>query len=112
MVMYIQVRCWHGRSQYIESSNPGGTADIKPDNILVNYGKGDVRFADVKLADCGNTVRVDSVFAKDRDLIGAPIWRSPEAQLGLGWGTSTDIWSLGAVVSASFPVRSRLHEAK
>ena len=86
--------------QDIESSNPGSTADIKPDNVLVNYGQGDIRFADVELADCGNTVRVDSVFAKDRDIIGAPIWRSPEAQLQIGWGTPTDIWSLGTMVIA------------
>ena len=81
-------------------------ADIKPDNVLVNYGQGDIRFADVELADCGNTVRVDSVFAKDCDLIGAPIWRSPEAQLQIGWGTPTDIWSLGTMVSAIIPLPS------
>ncbi|ESZ92264.1 serine/threonine protein kinase [Sclerotinia borealis F-4128] len=73
--------------------------DIKPDNVLVNYGQGDIRFADVELADCGSTVHVDSVFAKDRDIIGAPIWRSPEAQLQTGWGTPTDIWSFGTMIS-------------
>lgn len=72
--------------------------DIKPDNILVNYGQGDIRFTDVQLADCGNTVPADSAYAKDGDLIGAPIWRSPEAQLRIGWGTQTDIWSFGALV--------------
>jgi serine/threonine protein kinase len=55
--------------------------DIKPDNILVNYGYGDVWFIDVHLADFGSTVPVDSVYAKDSDLIGAPIWRSLEAHL-------------------------------
>lgn len=73
-------------------------ADIKPDNVLVNHGQ-HTRFADVELADCGNTVHVDSIFAKDRDIIGAPIWRSPEAQLQIGWGTPTDIWSFGTMVS-------------
>jgi serine/threonine protein kinase len=82
------------------SSNQSQTADIKPDNVLVNYGRGDTRFASIELADCGNTVRVDSAFANDRDIIGAPIWRSPEAQLQIGWGTPTDIWSLGAMASA------------
>ncbi|PTU25587.1 hypothetical protein P175DRAFT_0430052 [Aspergillus ochraceoroseus IBT 24754] len=72
--------------------------DIKPDNILVNYGQGDVRFTDVQLADCGSTVPADSAYAKDGDLIGAPIWRSPEAQLRIGWGTQTDIWSFGALL--------------
>ncbi|OOF90709.1 hypothetical protein ASPCADRAFT_400674 [Aspergillus carbonarius ITEM 5010] len=74
--------------------------DVKPDNVLVNYGSGDesVRFTDVQLADCGNTVPATSGHAKDGDLIGAPIWRSPEAQLGIGWSTSTDIWSFGAML--------------
>jgi serine/threonine protein kinase len=72
--------------------------DIKPDNILVNYGQGDVRFTDIQVADCGSTVSSDSAYAKDGDLIGAPIWRSPEAQLRIGWGTPTDIWSFGTLV--------------
>ena len=45
-------------------------------------------------------MRVGSSFAKDCDIIGAPIWRSPEAQLQVGWGTPTDIWSFGTVVRA------------
>ncbi|GIK04033.1 hypothetical protein Aspvir_008108 [Aspergillus viridinutans] len=72
--------------------------DIKPDNILVNYGQGDVRFTDVQVADCGSTVPSDSAYAKDGDLIGSPIWRSPEAQLRIGWGTPTDMWSFGALL--------------
>lgn len=59
--------------------------DVKPDNILVKYGLGDVRFTDVQLADCGNTLPADSAYAKDGDLIGAPTWRSPEGQLRIGW---------------------------
>ncbi|GAB1197174.1 hypothetical protein APSETT444_006465 [Aspergillus pseudonomiae] len=73
-------------------------ADIKPDNILVNYGRGTTRFKSVQLADCGSTVPADSAYAKDGDLIGAPIWRSPEAHLRLSWGTATDIWSFGATL--------------
>jgi serine/threonine protein kinase len=72
--------------------------DIKPDNILVNYGQGDVRFTDIQVADCGSTVSSDSAYAEDGDLIGAPIWRSPEAQLRIGWGTPTDIWSFGTLL--------------
>lgn len=72
--------------------------DIKPDNILVNYGQGDIRFTDVQFADCESTVPADSAYAKDGDLIGAPIWRSPEAHLRIPWGTQTDIWSFGAMV--------------
>lgn len=75
-------------------------SDIKPDNILVNYrtGPGSIRFTDVQLADYGCTVPATSRYAKDGDLIGAPLWRSPEAHLGIGWGTSSDIWSFGAMV--------------
>ncbi|KAE8146934.1 putative serine/threonine protein kinase [Aspergillus avenaceus] len=72
--------------------------DVKPDNILVNYGQGTTRFKDIQLADCGNTVPADSAYAKDGDLIGAPIWRSPEAHLRLHWGTATDIWSFGTML--------------
>ena len=74
--------------------------DIKPDNIFVNYGKGSTRFSEVQLGDCGNA----SFFTPDADpfeqryAIGAPIFRSPEAMLNLGWGPPTDIWSLGATV--------------
>ena len=59
--------------------------DVKPDNVLVNYGHGDIRFSDVKLGDCGSTVHRDSGHAKDGDVIRAPIFRSPEAQLRLPW---------------------------
>jgi hypothetical protein len=41
------------------------TTDIKPSNILVNYGSGENRFSDINLADCGGAVSVDSEFAKD-----------------------------------------------
>ncbi|KNG83245.1 hypothetical protein ANOM_009053 [Aspergillus nomiae NRRL 13137] len=86
-------------------------ADIKMDNILVNYAPGSQststqRFTDVQLADLESTVHVTSGFCKDRDEIGTPIWRSPEAQLGLQWGPPTDIWSFGTMViipSASLP---------
>ncbi|EFQ98610.1 serine/threonine protein kinase [Nannizzia gypsea CBS 118893] len=80
--------------------------DIKPDNVFVNYkskdnitdSDEDIRFTDVQLGDCGNTVPADSNYAKDCDMIGAPIWRSPEAQLQIGWGMPTDIWSFGAIL--------------
>jgi hypothetical protein len=69
--------------------------DVKLDNVLVNYGQDDVRFADVQLGDCGSTCHVDHKYAKGAALIGAPIWRSPEVMLRLpsGWNTATDIWS-------------------
>lgn len=45
-------------------------------------------------------VSEDSKFAREGHLIGASFTRSPEAQLTLQWGTSTDIWSFGNAVSA------------
>ncbi|KAM5507735.1 hypothetical protein McanMca71_001003 [Microsporum canis] len=71
--------------------------DIKPSNVLVNYGK-DARFKDVQLADFGSTVHVDSTYAQRGDPIGTPIFRSPEAHLQMKWGTSTNIWSFGALL--------------
>ena len=82
-----------------------GMADIKPDNILVNYNPlvefdpKSTRISTARLADLGNTVPNDSEYAKDGFPIGAPIFRSPEAALRLPWGCSTDIWSLGTTVS-------------
>jgi serine/threonine protein kinase len=56
------------------------------------------RFTDVQLADLESTVHITSRFCEDQDEIGTPIWRSPEAQLGLKWGPPTDIWSFGTMV--------------
>ncbi|KAL4984446.1 kinase-like domain-containing protein [Aspergillus falconensis] len=72
--------------------------DIKPSNVLVNYGQRNSRFTDVQLADFGSTVHVDSVHAQRGDPIGTPIFRSPEAHLQMRWGTETDIWSFGAML--------------
>lgn len=70
--------------------------DVKPDNILVNFGSSESRFSDIKLADCGDSTHVDAVV--EEHIIGATIFRSPEAMLNLIWGPATDIWSLGATV--------------
>ncbi|KMU88548.1 hypothetical protein CIHG_06348 [Coccidioides immitis H538.4] len=82
--------------------------DIKMDNVLVNYApssqnESGQRFTDVQLADLESTVHITSRFCKDRDEIGTPIWRSPEAQLGLQWGPPTDIWSFGTMVVIAYP---------
>ncbi|KAF4151201.1 hypothetical protein CNMCM6069_004353 [Aspergillus lentulus] len=73
--------------------------DIKPSNVLVKYDHGDIRFADVQLADFGSTVHMDSLHARRGDSIGTPIFRSPEAHLQMQWGPATDIWSFGAMAS-------------
>ncbi|KKZ61726.1 hypothetical protein EMCG_03755 [[Emmonsia] crescens] len=76
--------------------------DIKIDNVLVNYAAPPhsderQRFTDVQLVDLESTVHITSCFCENRDGIGTPIWRSPEAQMGLQWGPPTDIWSFGAI---------------
>jgi serine/threonine protein kinase len=59
------------------------SADIKPDNILVNYNPlvefdpKRTRISTARLADLGNTVLNDSEYARDGFPIGAPIFRSP-----------------------------------
>ncbi|PLB51615.1 kinase-like protein [Aspergillus steynii IBT 23096] len=75
--------------------------DIKPSNVLVNYQQGEsqLRFSTIQLSDFGTTVHKNSPYAENGDPIGTPIFRSPEAQLQLRWGTETDIWSFGAMVS-------------
>lgn len=76
-------------------------ADIKPSNILVNYGhEQHGRFKDVRVADFGSTISQDSSHAISGDPIGTPMFRSPEAHIQMKWGTSTDIWSFGATVGA------------
>ncbi|PLN81018.1 protein kinase-like protein [Aspergillus taichungensis] len=37
-------------------------------------------------------------YARNGDPIGTPIFRSPEAQLQIRWGTETDIWSFDAML--------------
>lgn len=43
----------------------------------------------------------DSSYAKGGELIGAPVWRSPEVFLNISWGPPTDIWSFGTMVNRS-----------
>lgn len=81
-------------------SNVKVDTDVKPDNVLINYGNDGTRFSRVALGDCGDVYRfnpnADSL--EDGHAISAAIFRSPEAQLNLRWGPPTDIWSLGATV--------------
>lgn len=80
---------------------PNKPTDIKPDNILVNYGTAPDRFSEVQLGDCGEAIIVDPKASpfEEGHVIGAAIFRSPEAMLNLRWRTPTDIWSFGATVS-------------
>ncbi|KAJ4388581.1 hypothetical protein N0V93_006039 [Gnomoniopsis smithogilvyi] len=72
--------------------------DVKLDNIFVNHSTDGSRFSNIKLGDCGGVVPEQSDFAKEGHLIGAVVNRSPEASLGVRWGTSTDIWSFGTCI--------------
>lgn len=71
---------------------------MKLDNVFVNYGRGDQRFSEVQLGDCGGVVAENSKFAREGHVIGAGFTRSPEVMLELPWGTSTDVWSFGNAV--------------
>ncbi|KAL8719657.1 MAG: hypothetical protein Q9225_003354 [Loekoesia sp. 1 TL-2023] len=73
--------------------------DIKPNNILVNYGSGSARFSEVQVGDCGDTCTIDpNADPLEGPIIGAAIFRSPEAMLNLRWRAPTDIWSFGATL--------------
>ncbi|KAK3178844.1 hypothetical protein OEA41_000981 [Lepraria neglecta] len=74
--------------------------DIKPNNVLVNYGGASARFSEVQLGDCGDAYRFKPKAdpLEEGHVIGAAIFRSPEAMLNLGWGPPTDIWSLGTTL--------------
>lgn len=74
--------------------------DIKPANIFVNYGNGSNRFSKVALGDCGDVYKLTLSGGplQGSHRCSTPIFRSPEVHLGLKWGASTDIWSLGTTV--------------
>jgi len=84
----------------VSVSNGGDGTDIKPDNVLVNYGDNSARFSEVQLGDCGDAYRFnpEAKPLEEGHVIGAAIFRSPEAMLNLRWGPPTDIWSLGTTV--------------
>ncbi len=86
------------------ATGPDSIIDIKPDNILVNYGPDSARFSEVQLGDCGDTCMVDpNADPLQGPVIGAAIFRSPEAMLNLRWKAPTDIWSFGATASWMLP---------
>ncbi|KAF1990065.1 putative serine/threonine protein kinase [Aulographum hederae CBS 113979] len=73
--------------------------DIKPRNVLVNYGAGTPNiFSDVKLADLGCVAHQDSKFARAGKMTGTSVFRAPEVHLGEPWGTPSDIWSFGVTI--------------
>ncbi|EDN05662.1 predicted protein [Histoplasma mississippiense (nom. inval.)] len=62
--------------------------DVKPDNIFINYSDNPKRISEVALGDFGDTCHVGPNPDPNEDghIIGAGIFRSPEAILNLRWG--------------------------
>lgn len=64
------------------------------------------RFSEVGLGECGDVFVIDlnadpkDLANEDGHVIGAAVFRSPEAMLNLKWGTATDIWSFDATNSS------------
>jgi len=83
-------------------------ADLKPENMLVESSQS----RRVKVIDFGS-----SCFAHEKvhTYIQSRYYRSPEIMLGLGYGTSIDMWSLGCILvelatgSPIFPAKNE-HE--
>ncbi len=106
-VLHNNKRAHTGQSQvtilvnYFYISTKGDDiTDIKPDNLLANFGSGKSQFGDIKLGDLGDSVSEDVSTNTGQHIISAPIYRAPEVMLNVPWTTAVDIWSLGATVSA------------
>ncbi|RMZ85263.1 hypothetical protein DV738_g379, partial [Chaetothyriales sp. CBS 135597] len=74
--------------------------DVKPNNILLDFDKDGTKVVEAKLSDCGDAWNIghDINPKGEGHIIGAAIFRSPEAMLQLRWATPTDIWSFGATL--------------
>lgn len=86
-------------SHALVSNADGHAIDIKPDNILYKASPSEPLGRVFKLADCGDSLHVPQGMETGSRVIGATIFRSPEAMLNINWGPATDIWSFGATVS-------------
>ena len=65
-------------------------ADIKPDNILVDFDG--VKIKSLKLIDFGSAKKV---IGRTSTLIGTPHYMAPEVILGDGYTFTIDFWSIG-----------------
>ncbi|EGC44178.1 serine/threonine protein kinase [Histoplasma capsulatum var. duboisii H88] len=86
--------------------------DVKPDNIFINYSDNPKIISEVALGDFGDTCHVGPNPDPNEDghIIGAGIFRSPEAMLNLRWGPPTDIWSFGATMNFFGPLPDKFTE--
>jgi serine/threonine protein kinase len=87
-------------------------ADVKPDNILVNWTcdrEGNKRVTDVALGDFDIAFKSEGGEPRQTPYaIGNAMWRSPEGQTGRGVTKASDIFSFGLVVS-ELCSSSRIH---
>lgn len=85
-------------------SNSCGLADIKSENVLIDYKTmrdSSVDIVRVCLIDTENALQVkDEHFMYDIDIVYR-FWRSPEAHTRRMIGKPTDIFSFGLIVSPS-----------
>ena len=86
--------------------------DIKPDNVVFSLDTKDSDEFDIsnlqlKLIDFGFATFTDPSYPSLTDMIGTPYFTAPEIILGLKYGTSCDIWSLGVltyfIISGEYP---------
>lgn len=87
-------------------------ADVKPDNISVNWTGaegGNKIVTDATLGDFGVAYKqVGATPLRSGVALGNFMWRSPEGQIGSGMTKASDIFSYGLVVSGPCSV-SRIH---
>jgi serine/threonine protein kinase len=78
------------------------SADIKPDNILVNWicdNEGKEIVTDVALDDFDIACKLEDGYAfQTPHAIGNVMWRSPEGQTGTGVTKASDVFSFGLTV--------------
>lgn len=65
--------------------------DIKSDNILIGID------GSVKLGDFGYAAQLTQEHEMRHSVVGTPSWMAPELVVGMDYGVSVDIWSLGIV---------------
>lgn len=82
-------------------------ADIKPDNILVNWTcdeEGTKTITDVALGDFDIAFKLEpGALLYSSHAVGNAMWRSPEGQTGRGLSKASDVYSFRLVISYSMP---------
>ncbi|MFG2553551.1 serine/threonine-protein kinase [Streptomyces sp. NPDC048581] len=71
--------------------------DIKPDNVLIEYGTDRVVLTDFGIAQVPGA----STLTESGSFVGSPEYTAPERMSGSGTGPASDLWSLGALLCAA-----------